>query len=316
MLIINLLINVLLTMVFILVAIAFFTLLERKILGYCQLRKGPDKIALKGLLQPFADAIKLFLKQITLPSSSNAILFFLIPVLSLFLALSIWVLYPSPINPNNFKYGLLLFLALSRANVYIPLIGGWASNSKYSLIGALRNRAQSISYEVRLALILLCPIIIISRFNLSEFKYYSLIIIILIPNFLIFLITLLAETNRTPFDLAEGESELVSGFNTEYGSASFALIFIAEYINILFISVIRAYIFFYFFTSPFSIINQILTTLVGLAISIFFVWVRATIPRIRYDQLIYLCWKTILPITISSTFAYILIFLVILFVSF
>ena len=316
MFIINLLINVLLTMVFILVAIAFFTLLERKILGYCQLRKGPDKIAIKGLLQPFADAIKLFLKQMSLPSSCNSILFFSIPVLRLFLALSIWVLYPSPFNPNNFKYGLLLFLALSSANVYMPLIGGWARNSKYSLIGALRNSAQSISYEVRLALILLCPIIVITRFNLNEFKCYSLIILILIPNFIIFLITLLAETNRTPFDLAEGESELVSGFNTEYGSASFALIFMAEYINILFMSVVRAYIFFYFFTSPFIILNQIISIIVALLISIFFVWVRATIPRIRYDQLIYLCWKTILPITISSTLLYLLIFTALLFVSF
>ncbi len=316
MLYLRLFINFLITLVIILVAIAFFTLLERKILGYSQLRKGPDKIALKGLLQPFADAIKLFLKQQILPSRANKVLFLLIPITSLFLAMALWLLYPHPFNINLYKYGILLFIAISGVNVYTPLIAGWASNSKYSLIGALRNRAQTISYEVRIALILLCPLICISSFNLGQFSIYSPLVIILIPNFFIWFITLLAETNRTPFDLAEGESELVSGFNTEYSAASFAFIFMAEYINILFISLLSAFIFFYTQISLAPLLSLILIILTTTIISIIFIWIRTTLPRLRYDQLISLCWKAFLPIALRLFISSYLIMSILLFVSF
>lgn len=313
---INIISSFITTIILILLSIAFFTLLERKILGYSQLRKGPNKVSVSGILQPISDAIKLFLKQSISPFRSNKIPFYLIPCIRLFLALRLWILYPFPINPLNYKYCILIFLCISSINVYSTLLAGWTRNSKYSLIGALRGRAQTVSYEVSIALILICPLIIIISFNTNNLNQYTLLFSSLSVVFFIWLITLLAETNRTPFDLAEGESELVSGFNTEYGSGSFALIFIAEYINILFISLLSAYIFFYTPFQSYPLINQILILTATTTLAIFFIWARTSFPRIRYDQLITLCWKVFLPVIIPFTFIYFIAAIVLLFVSF
>ncbi len=241
----HLLIVVLVNYLIILIAIAFFTLLERKFLGYIQIRKGPNKIGLAGLPVPFADAIKLFTKELSFPSSSNLLPFIYTPILGLSLALLFWSLYPYSSAMYFPIYGALIFLCISRLNVYILLYAGWSSNSKYALLGAIRRIAQTISYEVRIALILLNTLISLFAFNLVSIStnQISLITLILPPLFIIWFISSLAETNRTPFDLSEGETELVSGFNVEFRAGRFALIFIAEYTNILTISL---------FTSIFS----------------------------------------------------------------
>lgn len=297
--IISSLIYVLITFVIALLAIAFFTLLERKALGYFQLRKGPNKVGLAGLPQPLADALKLFTKELNTPSFANLAPFFIAPILGLFLALILWTLYPHS-RPSIFiQFGILLFLSLSRFNVYTTLIAGWASNSKYALLGALRRAAQTISYEVSISLILLSPLIIIKSLNLVNiFSNQITPLILLFPVlFSTWFTTTLAETNRTPFDFSEGESELVSGFNTEYRGGSFALIFIAEYINIIIISLLRAVLFIIILTP--LILKDLLITLFTLIIAFAFLWARGTLPRIRYDRLIALTWKIFLPISLS-----------------
>lgn len=283
-----------------LIAIAFYTLIERKFLGYFQLRKGPNKPRLIGLPQPFADAIKLFIKEQAKPNISNNILFIFAPALSLVLAIIIWVLYPHQFQRIYIPLGILYFLCVSRMNVYPTFIAGWCSNSKYALLGRLRGVAQTISYEVRIAVILISILLILSSIDivLISNKQYSWVIIILIPVAIIWFITTLAETNRTPFDFAEGESELVSGFNTEYRSGLFAIIFIAEYTNILIIRIISAVI----LCGSIIIINQINSIFLIIKTIFFatrFIWIRATIPRIRYDHLIYLTWKRFLPVIIA-----------------
>jgi len=294
--------SIIIIFICILLAIAFFTLLERKILGYIQLRKGPNKVRIIGIPQPIADAVKLFTKELNLPNSANFIPFIITPILALFLALILWSLYPYSSAPFLIKYGIILFLCVSRINVYTTLFSGWASNRKYSLLGALRRIAQTISYEVSMALVILTPIIIMSslRFN-SLIKINTLIfILILWPILVTWIITSLAETNRTPFDLAEGESELVSGFNTEYSSGTFALIFIAEYINIIAIGIITAAFFISIsFTGP---LIEILIIARLTSVSVLFIWARGAYPRIRYDKLISLTWKQFLPAALTIIF--------------
>lgn len=279
-----------------LIAIAFFTLIERKILGYVQLRKGPNKPILIGLPQPFADAIKLFAKEQNKPIKANKTPFLLAPILSLSLAISLWILFPHNHQSIFLPLGAIFFLCISRINVYATFIAGWYSNSKYSLLGRLRGVAQTISYEVRISLIILTTIICINSIDLTKIIMDQKISITILcfPLIIIWFISSLAETNRTPFDFAEGESELVSGFNTEYRRRAFALIFMAEYINILFIRVVTSTILLQTpDTSNFSLIIK--TTF----IAALFVLVRGTLPRIRYDILMYLTWKCFLPIILT-----------------
>lgn len=277
-------------------SIAFFTLLERKILGYAQLRKGPNKVSLSGLPQPLADALKLFQKEQFTPSQRNKTPYLLAPIFSLILALIIWSLYTPPSPTLFITYGILFFLAISSLNVYGTLISGWSSNSKYALLGALRAVAQTISYEVTIALVILFPLLIATSLNFFRFtapQNAIPFIFISIPFASIWFITTLAETNRSPFDFAEGESELVSGFNVEYSATTFAFIFIAEYINILFLRFFTAILF--LGGSPLSNFGASFFWVKTLFVAFLFLWTRATLPRIRYDLLINLTWKIFLP---------------------
>ena len=277
--------------------IAFYTLIERKVLGYIQTRKGPNKVSIIGIPQPLADAIKLFTKELPKPILSNIVPFTLSPISSLTFALLLWTICPILNQRLFFNFRVLVFLIISRFNVYSILFAGWTSNSKYSLLGATRNIAQTISYEVSMAIILISILIFSSSLNFffifSTSNFYILLIIS--PLILIWLATILAETNRTPFDLAEGERELVSGFNTEFSRGLFALIFIAEYINILIISAFRAIIILGFSTYLISLFLIIKISI----IAFFFLWSRGTFPRIRYDKLINLTWKSFLPFSLS-----------------
>lgn len=279
----------------VLVNVAFITLLERKILSYSQLRKGPNKVSLIGVLQPFNDAIKLFSKESFSPLSSNKMLYFVRPCLAITLALVVFTAFP--LKEANFSLGLsfLFIYLILRINVYPTLISGWSSNSKYAIIGSLRAIAQTISYEVRLALIFLFFLVLSKSLSWAYLAAENLFwrkIIIFIPIVGLWLISCLAETNRTPFDFAEGESELVSGFNVEYGAVGFALIFMAEYASIFFMSCL----FVFTFLCP----NLSTVWAYGLvtALVFFWVWVRTTLPRYRFDLLMNLAWKLYLPATL------------------
>lgn len=275
-----------------LLAMAFYTLLERKLLGYAQLRKGPNKVLFAGLPQPFADAIKLFLKEQLLVSSSNNRIFYILPALALSLSVFSWHLFPALTPTFYYLFTTLILLCLSSLNVYVTFFAGYASNSKYALLGALRGVAQTISYEVSITLILISVLMCLTTFDLRNIilQSYTPPLFLCTPLALIWFITILAETNRTPFDFAEGESELVSGFNVEFGSNLFALLFIAEYTNILIICAITTVIFF----SP-LLFTPLFLPRVTLLLSVIFIWTRATFPRIRYDKLIALTWKSFLP---------------------
>jgi len=286
----------LLLIILVLVGVAFLTLIERKILGYIQIRKGPNKVGLIGLPQPFCDAIKLFTKEQTYPIISNYLAYFFSPIFSLFLSLLIWICIPYFIKIYSFNLGLIFFLCCTRIGVYSVIIAGWSSNSNYALLGGLRAVAQTISYEVRLSLVLLSFIFLIEGFNLLIFlsyQKYLWLIVINIPLALVWFATSLAETNRTPFDFAEGESELVSGFNVEYRRGGFALIFLAEYARILFMSIL--FVILFLGGDIYSFIFYFKLTIIGLL----FIWVRGTIPRFRYDKLIYIAWKSFLPFSLN-----------------
>nr|AEP39126.1 NADH dehydrogenase subunit 1 [Oncomelania hupensis hupensis] len=295
------LISCIFTYICILLAVAFFTLLERKGLSYMQIRKGPNKVGIAGLPQPLADAAKLLVKEIAKPTVANYSPYYLAPVFSFILALLLWQLYPSLYAMSYFKWGILFFLCVSSLNVYGTLLAGWASNSKYALLGSLRAIAQTISYEVSMALILLFPLFMLATFNFMELNEAQEIIwfvFLMLPVFFMWFVTCIAETNRAPFDFAEGESELVSGFNIEYGSAGFALIFLAEYANILVMSLFSAALFFGG-SSFLSSYSDIVFMLKVLFFAFVFIWVRATYPRFRYDLLMSLTWKSFLPVALS-----------------
>nr|WNO18692.1 NADH dehydrogenase subunit 1 [Pintara tabrica melli] len=298
----NILLGILILIIGVLIGVAFLTLLERKILGYIQIRKGPNKVGYMGLLQSFSDAIKLFSKEQMYLNYSNYLSYYFSPIISFFLSLMLWMLIPYYFNLMSFNLGFLFFFCCTSVGVYTIMVSGWSSNSNYSLLGGLRSVAQTISYEVSLSLILMSCIIMIMDFNLMKFNYYQNLIwffFLMMPLSMCFMSSSLAETNRTPFDFAEGESELVSGFNVEYSSGGFALIFLAEYTSIMFMSLLFSII--YLGGYDLSLIFYFKV----IFISFFFIWVRGTLPRYRYDKLMYLCWKIYLPISLN----YLLLFI-------
>nr|YP_007627238.1 NADH dehydrogenase subunit 1 [Polypterus endlicherii]ADG95218.1 NADH dehydrogenase subunit 1 [Polypterus endlicherii] len=297
---ITLIINPLMYIIPILLAMAFLTLVERKILGYMQLRKGPNIVGPYGLLQPIADGVKLFIKEPVKPSTSSPTLFLLTPTLALTLALILWIPLPMPLTLTDLNLTILFILAVSSLSVYSILGSGWASNSKYALIGALRAVAQTISYEVTLGLIILSLIMFTGAFTLTMFNTAQEAVWLILPAWplaTMWFISTLAETNRAPFDLTEGESELVSGFNVEYAGGPFALFFLAEYTNILLMNALSAIL---FLGPSFNALTINLSWAVKtMILASMFLWVRASYPRFRYDQLMHLVWKSFLPLTLA-----------------
>nr|YP_007627069.1 NADH dehydrogenase subunit 1 [Tanaocerus koebelei]AGC22385.1 NADH dehydrogenase subunit 1 [Tanaocerus koebelei] len=290
------LINFLFMVICVLISVAFLTLLERSVLGYIQIRKGPNKVGFVGIPQPFSDAIKLITKEQPIPIVSNYLMYYFSPVFSLMISLLIWVIFPYLTYSCSFMYGFLFFLCCTSLGVYTIMIAGWSSNSNYALLGSLRSVAQTISYEVSLALIMLSLVLLIGSYNMIDFFNYQLycwFFFIAFPLSLSCFASFLAETNRTPFDFAEGESELVSGFNIEYGAGGFTLIFLAEYTSIIFMSMLFTLIFlggdFY---SVFFYLKLAF-------MSFCFIWVRGTLPRYRYDKLMYLAWSGFLPLSLN-----------------
>nr|BDQ43873.1 NADH dehydrogenase subunit 1 [Metaphire agrestis]BDQ44341.1 NADH dehydrogenase subunit 1 [Metaphire agrestis] len=289
--------SILLSLVMALVAMAFYTLMERKFLGYFHLRKGPNKVGLMGLPQPFSDAIKLFVKEQAKPTPANKSPFMVAPTMGLVLALMMWAIYPHSHQSFFLQFSVLYFLCVSSMNVYSTFMAGWSSNSKYALLGALRGVAQTISYEVSMSLILLSALVLVMTMDFTKMNSYSWILLMLMPLAITWFITNLAETNRTPFDFAEGESELVSGFNVEYSSGLFAMIFMAEYMNILVMSLFTSII---FMSMPNMLMSDLILLLKTLLLAMLFVWVRATFPRMRYDHLMNLTWKSFLPMSLTT----------------
>lgn len=286
-------INFLFLIVMVLISVAFITLFERRVLGYIQIRKGPNKVGVGGILQPFADAVKLFTKRLRYPYYMNYYIYYLSPCIILFVIILGWLIYPLFYGLFDYNYGLLFFLCCTSFGVYTLFGSGWSSNSKYALLGAIRGVAQTISYEVRMALILLGVVIISFRYNLVEIINYqerAWFILLLFPLFYVWFISGLAELNRTPFDFAEGESELVSGFNVEYRGGGFAILFMAEYGRILFISLLTGILFFG---------GDLAGLIIGLLMGFVVIWVRGVLPRFRYDKLMFLAWKSFLPISLN-----------------
>nr|YP_010463265.1 NADH dehydrogenase subunit 1 [Ischnodemus noctulus]UUJ37789.1 NADH dehydrogenase subunit 1 [Ischnodemus noctulus] len=302
----------LILMVFILISVGFVTLMERKILGYIQIRKGPNKVGYAGIMQPFSDGLKLFFKEQVHVFMSNFFIYYMSPIFLLSLSFIMWFLFPFFVNVYNFNFGLLFFLCCSGLMVYGVMMSGWSSNSKYSLLGCLRAVAQTISYEISMSMIMICYMIFTFNFNFMNFivyQYYCWFLFFSLPLFFCWLSSCLAETNRSPFDFAEGESELVSGFNVEYGGASFSFIFLSEYMNIIFLSLLTVIMFvgcnFYSLSFYFSVVFLIF----------WFIWVRGTLPRFRYDKLMSLTWKVYLPSSLNY-FVFFSVFLIIIYGTF
>nr|YP_010701552.1 NADH dehydrogenase subunit 1 [Amphibalanus reticulatus]WCJ53100.1 NADH dehydrogenase subunit 1 [Amphibalanus reticulatus] len=295
-----LIIYYILLLVCVLISVAFLTLLERKVLGYIQIRKGPNKVGFSGILQPFSDAIKLFTKEQTWSSVSNYLLYFFSPVFMFFMSLFLWSMMPFMTGFFDFEFGFFFFLCVLSLGVYPLMIAGWSSNSKYALLGGLRAVAQTISYEVSLALVLLSFIVMVGEYSLDDFveyqsSFYFIFFFYLLS--LVWVVSCMAEMNRTPFDFAEGESELVSGFNVEYSAGGFALLFLGEYSMIILMSTVMVILFLG------GNLSLMFFLKVGFFISLV-LWLRGTLPRYRYDKLMSLAWKSILPFTLHCLFMY------------
>nr|WRK21400.1 NADH dehydrogenase subunit 1 [Acinopterus sp.] len=286
----------LILLVFILVSVGFFTLLERKVLGYIQVRSGPNKVGVLGLLQPFSDGLKLFVSEQFFPLNSNFLIFLVCPLMLLFQSLFIWVLFPLYVNTFEFDYSFILFLCISGMSIYGLMICGWSSNSVYSMLGCIRSVSQAISYEVTLSLLIFLFFIMVDGYSLVNFFSFQCslwFMFIFFPLFFVWLACCMAESNRTPFDFSEGESELVSGFNIEYGGGGFAYLFISEYSSIIFFCFLTCLIFMGGnYTSLMFYIKVIF-------LCFLFIWVRGTLPRYRYDKLMYLTWSEYLPMCLN-----------------
>jgi len=294
-----------------LVAVAYLTYAERKIIGAIQLRKGPNVVGPFGLLQPLADGAKLFLKETILPSGANKGVFILAPMLTFFLALISWAVIPFDEGwvLSNINVGVLYLFAISSLGVYGIIMSGWASNSRYAFLGSMRSAAQMVSYEVSMGLVLISVLLTVGSLNLSDIvmkqKETVWFFIPHFPMFIIYIVSILAETNRAPFDLPEAESELVAGYNVEYSAMAFALFFLGQYANMILLSALTTVLFLGgwlppFDIAPFNMIPGIIWFALKIAFVLFiFLWVRATFPRYRYDQLMRLGWKVFLPLTLG-----------------
>ena len=307
---ISLVLKILTIILPLLISVAYFTLAERKIMGSIQRRKGPNVIGFLGLLQPLADGLKLFTKETILPSNSNIVLFLFSPIITFVLSLISWAVIPFSDKSvlSDLNIGLLYLLAISSLSVYGILLAGWSSNSKYSFLGSIRSAAQMISYEVSIGFIILNVVLCANSFNLSEIiisQEKIWFIFPLFPMFLMFCVSMLAETNRHPFDLPEAEAELVSGYNVEYSAMTFALFFLGEYANMLLMSSILVILFFggwlpFFTLFPLSLLPYSFWFSIKILFGVFFfILTRAALPRYRYDQLMYIGWKCFLPLSVG-----------------
>lgn len=313
--------KIILILVPLLLSVAYLTYAERRVIAFMQARVGPNRVGILGLAQPFADAIKLFFKETVRPAMAGSFLFFIAPILSLATALAAWAVIP--FGPNlvlaNVNAGVLYLLAMTSLGVYGILVAGWASNSKYALLGALRSAAQVVSYEIAMGFALVGVLMAAGSANLLTIVQHQSggiwhwFFIPLFPLFVVYWISGVAETNRLPFDMAEGESEIVAGFHVEYSSMGFAVFFLAEYANMILIAALTSLFFFGGFLSPFegipilgalfSFIPPILWFLLKTVVFlVLFLWMRATFPRYRYDQIMHLGWKVLIPITLLWIF--------------
>jgi NADH-quinone oxidoreductase subunit H len=291
-------------------SVAYLTLAERKVIGYMQVRLGPNRVGPRGLLQPFADVLKLLIKEIVVPTGASKILFVLAPILMVTPALAAWAVIP--FGPErvlaNIDAGLLYILAMTSVGVYGVIIAGWASNSKYAFLGSMRSAAQIVAYELAMGFALVGVLLAAHSMNLgqivaaqhSRYGFASWYVFPLFPLFLVYIISGVAETNRAPFDVAEGESEIVAGFHVEYSGTAFALFFLAEYMNMILISALCAVMFLGGWLAPLPFLpDGFLWLALKVALVLFlFLWFRATFPRYRYDQIMRLGWKVLIPVTL------------------
>ena len=317
--IIQILIKIVVIVAPLMLCVAYFTYAERKIIGYMQVRIGPNRVGPRGWLQPIADAVKLMFKEITIPTGANKTLFLIAPMLTLGPGLAAWAVFPfnEGLVLSDINAGLLYLIALTSVGVYGVIIAGWASNSKYAFLGTMRSASQIVSYEIAMGFALVGVLVAAGSLNLGEivnaqkgdgglFNWFWLP---LLPLFLIYFISGVAETNRAPFDVAEGESEIVAGFHVEYSGMPFAVFFLGEYANMILISALTALLFLGGWLSPFHgwpLLGPMFEWVPGFVwlfaktafVGFFFLWLRATFPRYRYDQIMRLGWKVFIPITI------------------
>jgi len=303
------LVKALIILVPLFVVVAYYTLAERKVIGYMQIRIGPNRVGPKGLLQPFADMFKLMFKEIILPTNANKYLFYLAPVLTFAAGMSAWAVMPfnDTLVFADINAGLLYILAMTSLGVYGVIIAGWASNSRYALLGAMRSAAQIVAYEIAMGFALVGVLMAAGSLNLGDIVakqaggWSNWLVFPLLPLFMVYLISGVAETNRAPFDVAEGESEIVAGFHVEYSGMTFAVFFLAEYANMILIAMLASLMFLGGWLSPVPEImeDSILWLFLKTAFFMFlYLWIRATFPRYRYDQIMRLGWKVLLPVTI------------------